>query len=141
MEPRRLSPQEASTLLTRDSEARYVDVRTVAEFSAGHPSGSVVNVPIEFVHPTTGEHFPNESFLLVIEEIFSKDATLIAGADDGERATRAARQLREAGYEKVSVMAEGYESWREHKLPTTRDNRDGISYVSLLTRVKRPRRK
>jgi hypothetical protein len=38
-------------------------------------------------------------------------------------------------------MQEGLPGWRAAKQPTTTDNRDGISYVSLLTPVKRKGKK
>jgi 3-mercaptopyruvate sulfurtransferase SseA len=46
-----------------------------------------------------------------------------------------------AGYTEVAVMPEGVTSWRKAGLPTTADNRDGISYVSLLMKVKRKGKK
>ena len=45
--------------------------------------------------------------------------------------------LEAAGISSV-VVAGGMEAWRAALLPTTRDNRDGVSYVSLLLKVRRP---
>ena len=141
-----ISPQQVNTLLTENTEATYIDVRTVAEFSTGHPKGNivkgnVVNVPLVFFHPTSKEVFPNESFLQVMEEFHPKDAQLITGCDDGERAKQAAQKLTEAGYTNIAVMEPGFPGWRQAKLPTTSENRDGMSYVSLLTTVKRKGKK
>ena len=136
-----MSPQEVNTALSGDEPATYVDVRTVAEFSTGHPRGKVVNIPLVFFHPTSKEVFPNQSFLQVVEDLYAKDARLITGCDDGARAEQAAQKLAEAGYSNVCVMPDGFPGWRKHKLPTTQDNRDGISYVSLLTQVKRKKGK
>jgi len=97
---------------------------------------SVGRREIVFYHPTTQEPFPNNSFLLVIEALCSKDTLLVVGCENGERAGQAAEQLLEAGYTDVSVMQGGFAGWREQRLPTTTDNRDGISYVSLLSKVK-----
>jgi rhodanese-related sulfurtransferase len=113
----------------------------VAEFVGGHPKGKVVNVPVSFVHPVSKEVYANESFLLVMEHLYPKDTPLIAGCDEGGRAAEAARRLLDAGYTDISVMAEGFPGWRRHELPATGDNRDGVSYVSLLTRVKRTGKK
>ncbi len=132
-----MSPPEVSAALSGEHPVTYVDVRTVAEFSTGHPKGRVVNIPLVFFHPTTKAVFPNQSFLQVVEDLYAKDAPLITGCDDGERAGQAAHKLAEAGYRDVRVMLGGFPGWRKHQLPTTQDNRDGISYVSLLTRVKR----
>lgn len=141
MNPKVFAPQEVHALLTANPPGVYVDVRTVAEFATGHPRGKVVNIPSVFYHPTTHEVFPNDSFLLVMEALYSKETPLIVGCDNGERAQRAADRLLEAGYTDVAMMQGGFGAWRELKLPTTTDNRDGISYVSLLTRVKQTGKK
>ena len=136
-----LSPREASELLSGNDKAAYVDVRTVAEFAAGHPRGKVVNIPIVFYHPTTKEIYSNGSFLEVVDSLYSKEIPLIIGGDDRGRAQQAAEQLRAAGYTNICVMPEGVHGWRAQKLPTTTDNRDGVSYASLLTPVKRKGKK
>ena len=136
-----ISPPEVRAALGGENPATYLDVRTVAEFSTGHPKGRVVNIPLVFFHPGTEAVFPNQSFLQVVEDLYAKDAPLITGCDNGERAGQAAQKLAEAGYSDVRVMPDGFPGWRKHQLPTTQDNRDGISYVSLLTRVKRKRSK
>jgi len=136
-----LTPQEVRAVLTANPAALYIDVRTVAEFASGHPRGKVVNIPVVFHHPTTKETFQNNSFLLIVGDLCAKDRALIVGCDTGERATQAANQLLGAGYMDVAVMPEGFTGWRKSGLPTTTDNRDGISYVSLLTKVKRKGKK
>jgi rhodanese-related sulfurtransferase len=141
MNPKILTPQETHAVLTTNSAAVYIDVRTVAEFAAGHPRGKVVNIPFVFHHPTTKDIYPNTSFLEVIEALYDKAAPLIVGCDGTERAQQAADTLVQAGYADVSVMQEGLPGWRAARLPTTTDNRDGISYASLLTPVKRKGKK
>lgn len=141
MDHKVMSPQEVDAALVGENPATYVDVRTVAEFSNGHPKGKVVNIPLVFFHPTSREVFPNDSFLQVVEDLYPKDAPLIAGCDDGERAQQAAQKLAEAGYTNICVMPDGFSGWNKQQLPTTKDNRDGISYVSLLTQVKRKKGK
>lgn len=141
MNPKMLTPQEVHALMRAGPAVVYIDVRTVAEFASGHPRGRVVNVPLVFYHPTTKEVYPNASFLLVIEDLCAKETPLVVGCDTGERALQAARQLLEAGYANVAVMRDGFSGWRAGGLPVTTDNRDGISYVSHLTRVKRKGKK
>ena len=136
-----LSPQEVRDLLSNNDNATYIDVRTVAEFAAGHPRGKIVNIPIVFHHPTTKEIYPNGSFLEVVASLYGKDAPLIIGGEDEARANQAAGQLQDVGYTNIYVMSEGVSGWRAQKLPTTTDNRDGISYTSLLTPVKRKGKK
>jgi len=141
MSPKELTPQDVHKVMTTNPAAVYLDVRTVAEFASGHPRGKVVNIPIVFHHPTTQETYPNNSFLEVVESLYAKDAQIIAGCDNGERSRQAANQLLRAGYANVCVMLDGYPGWKAQKLPTTTDNRNGISYVSLLTPVKRKGKK
>ena len=136
-----LSPREALGLLSSNDEARYIDVRTVAEFAAGHPRGRVVNIPIVFHHPTRREIYPNDSFLAVVASLYDKDRPLIIGGDDGGRTEQAAGRLQGAGYTNVSVMPDGLEGWRAQNLATTTDNRNGVSYVSLLSALKRKGKK
>jgi rhodanese-related sulfurtransferase len=127
--------------LINNAEAAYIDVRTVAEFAAGHPRGKVVNIPIIFRHPTNEETYPNHSFLSVVEELYPKETPLVVGCGQGTRALQAAEQLITAGYSNVATIQNGYAGWKENKLPTTTDTRDGISYVSLLMKVKRKGKK
>ena len=136
-----LSPQETHSLLINNAEVVYIDVRTVAEFAAGHPRGRVVNIPILFRHPTKEDPYPNQSFLAVVEEMYAKETPLVVGCGKETRALQAAEQLVAAGYSHVATMRGGYAGWKENKLPTTTDNRDGVSYVSLLTKVKRKGKK
>ena len=137
MEGAVMSPKEVHALLAQDPAVTYVDVRTVAEFAAGHPKGNVVNIPFGFVQPVSKAVVPNESFVEIIENLYEKDARLIAGCDGGKRAAQAAERLLAAGYTDVSVMPEGLPGWQRHDLPVTRDNSSGISYVSLLTKARR----
>jgi rhodanese-related sulfurtransferase len=136
-----LSPQETHSLLSNNSESVYIDVRTVAEFATGHPRGRVVNIPILFRHPTKEETYPNQSFLTVIEEMYPKEMPLVVGGGKETRALQAVEQLVTAGYSNVATMRGGYSGWQDSQLPTTKDNRDGISYVSLLMKVKRKGKK
>ena len=132
-----LSPEQAHETLTSDPTAVYVDVRTVAEFAKGHPKGRVVNVPVVFFHPHTDDVFQNESFDLVMDHVCSKDTPLIVGCERGPRARQAVERLSQAGYTNLRLMEAGHAGWQAAHLPTTTDNRDGISYVSLLTPAKR----
>lgn len=136
-----LTPQEAFERLKNDDATTYVDVRTVAEFATGHPKGKIINVPIVFFHPTTKAVFQNESFDLVMEEVCPKETPLIVGCEKGSRAKQAVERLAAAGYENVHLMEAGHTGWKAASLPVTADNRDGISYVSLLTPAKRKQKK
>jgi rhodanese-related sulfurtransferase len=130
-------PAAVMLRIASDGDATYVDVRTVAEFAAGHPRGQVINVPIEFYHPKTGAAHPNASFELVMRHAVAMNQALIVGADDGPRAARAADVLRQIGFTEVAVMSAGIGGWRASGLPVTGFNAPGTSYVSLLTPAKR----
>lgn len=132
-----LEPGDVAVQIGENGNATYVDVRTVAEFAKGRPAGRTINVPILFYHPTTGKEHANESFRLVATHTCKPDAVLIVGADTHDRCQRGALELREAGFENVSTMPSGLSGWRKSGLQITRDNRDGVSYVSLLTPAKR----
>jgi rhodanese-related sulfurtransferase len=128
-----ITPEETAERIGADGDATYVDVRTVAEFAKGRPRGRAINVPIVFHHPRTGADHPNERFRLVMAHARPHDTPLIVGGDDDGRAARAARELLDAGFAQVVVMTAGLPGWRARGLPVTGDNRDGVSYVSLLT--------
>ncbi len=132
-----ISPQGALERIGSDGDATYVDVRTVAEFAQGRPKGRALNVPIEFYHPKTGATHNNEAFVLVMNHAAGADSTLIIGADDGERAAQAAAVLEAEGYSAVEIMLGGLPKWQAAGLPVTGDNRDGVSYASLLTAARR----
>jgi rhodanese-related sulfurtransferase len=132
-----VSAQETFEKINQSENTVYVDVRTVAEFVEGHPKGKVVNIPIVFFHPKTGNTHPNDAFTLVANHELSHNDSIIVGADNGDRATVAAECLNEAGFANISVMEGGLPGWREQELPVTRDNRPGVSYVSLLTPARR----
>ncbi|NQV20860.1 MAG: rhodanese-like domain-containing protein [Rhodospirillales bacterium] len=123
-----------------DGKATYIDVRTVAEFAAGRPKGRAINVPIEFTHPTTKEIHANTAFELVMQHTLDPATPLIVGADDGPRAAQAAEALAVAGFTDIAVLADGLPGWQTAGLPVTKDNRDGVSYVSLLTPARRAKK-
>jgi rhodanese-related sulfurtransferase len=133
-----INPLEAFAELDADATATYVDVRVVAEFAVRHPKiTKVANVPFVFFHPTTKETHPNDSFLLVMNDIFAKDSRIVLGADDGPRAEEAAQALIADGFTNLVAMSQGHAGWAKFNLATTADNRPGTSYVSLLTPAKR----
>ncbi len=133
-----LAPTEAFDRLQADSAITLVDVRAVGEFAQGRPLGRVINVPVAFCHPTTGEFVPNKDFGHIVGTVLGEvSAVLVGGADDA-RVADAANLLVAAGFKSVGAVAGGMDAWRNALLPTTRDNRDGVSYVSLLMRVRRP---
>ncbi len=132
-----LSPADVRRLFSEDPAAQYIDVRTVGEFAEGRPLLRAVNLPFVFHTPQQGAEVPNGSFTELVSFLFPTDTLLVLGGGADDRASRAAAALVAAGYSRISVLAGGFDAWRAALQPTTRDNRDGVSYVSLLTRFRR----
>ena len=101
-----VTPQEAKQLLDSDAGYVYLDVRTVAEFEAGHVPGSL-NIPYLTINPA-GERIINDEFLPVAEVVIPKDARLIVGCRSGARSKMAQSVLDEAGYATVSNVLGGF---------------------------------
>ncbi len=133
-----IEPEMLHEAWRENPPALYIDVRTVAEFAKGRPKGPAVNIPWLFYYPGTRAEHPNESFLLVIEALYAKDSPLVLGCLDDTRATPAAQCLAAAGYLNLRILRGGFAAWRAKQQMSSTDNRPGVSYVSLLTRVKRP---
>lgn len=143
---KQISVKDAHDTLEKDPGATYIDVRTVREFTAGHPQGAV-NIPVAF--PNTGRGMMlNEEFVRVVEGHFPKDKKIIVGCQVGPRADAAARLLEEAGYNDVSSVQGGFggmrspsgeviaEGWAGLGYPVSQDNGAGVSYDSLASKVR-----
>lgn len=136
-----ITPQEAYDLLEKGPGCVYIDVRTVREFSAGHPQGAV-NIPVAFPDPAQGMVL-NQDFVKVVEANFPKDKKIIVGCQAGPRSDAAARLLAEAGYQDISSMQGGFggmrdpfgrviaPGWSTLGLPVSQENGEGVSYESL----------
>jgi rhodanese-related sulfurtransferase len=108
MPVKRVKPPEAAALLAEGW--KYVDVRSVPEFEAGHPTGAV-NVPL--LHLAAGGMTPNPEFQTVVEKVFGKDDKLVMGCRSGARSLRAAELLASWGYTNVVDMSGGFEGERD----------------------------
>jgi rhodanese-related sulfurtransferase len=142
---KQISVKEAHDILEEDPNAIYIDVRTVREFTAGHPEGAV-NIPVAFPNP--GGMTLNEDFVRVVERHFPKEKKLVVGCQVGPRADAAARLLGDAGYKDVSSVQGGFggmrapsgeviaEGWLGLGYPVSKENGEGISYDSLAAKLK-----
>jgi len=110
MPTRRVSPQEARTMMEQEG-FRYVDVRSTAEFTAGHPSESY-NVPVANSGP--GGMTPNPDFVAVMEASFPHDAKLVIGCMAGGRSARACAMLEQAGYTQIVDQRAGFDGARDN---------------------------
>jgi rhodanese-related sulfurtransferase len=135
---RRVLPPEAAELLKQGW--RYVDVRSIPEFDAGHPEGAA-NVPL--LHMQGGRMAPNPDFQRVMLANFPKDAQLVIGCKAGPRSVQAAALLEASGYTSVVDMRGGFggerdalgrvtvPGWVEAGLPVEKVAPPGQSYAEL----------
>lgn len=139
---RRISPKEASLLMA--AGYTYVDVRSIPEYEASHPVGSV-NIPLLHQDPARGM-VPNAEFTKVVEANFAKDAKLIVGCQAGGRSYRAAEALTRAGYSDVVDQRAGFggvrdpntgsivePGWRDAGLPV--ESAPGQPYAALAAKA------
>ncbi len=137
-DPVRKSPQEVDALV-RDHGYVHVDVRTEAEWSAGHPAGAL-NVPSMLAGPSG--MVENPDFVPVMTALFAKDARLVLGCKTGRRSLNAARALLAAGFTDVVDQRAGFEGardpfgkvvepgWAAAGLPTEKET-PGAAYPEL----------
>ena len=113
MEIRQTTPAEAHATLTREPGAVYLDVRTEAEFEAGHPAGAR-NVPVVFFDPATRQPAPNPDFVATVERSLPRTTKLLVGCQSGVRSMRACELLAEAGWTDVTNVSGGFGGARDH---------------------------
>ncbi len=104
----RVSPAEAKQLM--DEGYIYLDVRTEAEYAAGHPKGAH-NVPVMIA--AGGGMAPNPDFLAVVQKAYAKDQKLVLGCRSGVRSMRAAEMMIAAGYTNVIDQRAGFDGPRD----------------------------
>ncbi|MBC7727894.1 MAG: rhodanese-like domain-containing protein [Microbacteriaceae bacterium] len=97
-----VGPAEAVRLINREKGV-LIDVCEPAEFAAGHAVGAR-NIPLGTI--AGSKDLPS-----------NKTLPLVLLCASGARAGRAAGLLRQAGYEKATVVTGGLPAWREAGLP------------------------
>jgi hydroxyacylglutathione hydrolase len=98
-------PQIEPRELARKPGPTFVDVRTDAEWQAGHLQ-SAIHIPLGYLADRLSE--------------IPKDQPIVTHCRAGGRSAIAASLLRRAGFQDVSNLAGGYDAWVEAGLPTTR---------------------
>lgn len=93
---------------------RYLDVRTVDEFNAGHVVGAT-NIP--FMFKVGSGMTKNPNFLEEVSKTFGKDDEILIGCLSGRRSLMAASELSSAGFTGLTDVAGGYSSWVQNNLP------------------------
>ena len=145
MDIEQLSPQATHDALDSDSQAVYLDVRTVEEFADGHPAGAI-NIPITILGPDGGMLW-NPEFLIVVEAVLSRDRRILCGCKSGGRSQMAAEVLLEHGYRDIANVSGGFcgahdsdghlaiPGWKEAGLPSNSDVDETNSYAALKQAV------
>ena len=141
MAVRRVSVLEAKKLV--DEGYCYLDVRTVEEFAARHPTGAV-NVPLSMVGPAGS--IANPEFMSVIMGMFAPDAKVVVGCSTGVRSLHAAEMLVAAGYTGVVEMRAGLDGarnafgaktekgWADEALPVSAGDDSGAYFAVKAAR-------
>jgi len=134
MAVKRVSPEEALELMRGQGYA-YLDVRSVPEFSLGHPAGAY-NVPLIHMGPAGSQ--PNSRFLQVIEQRFAKNAPIVVGCRTSARSQQAASILEQAGFSNLLIQQAGFvgpspmePGWEPSGLPTSLEAETGRSWDEL----------
>jgi rhodanese-related sulfurtransferase len=124
-------PPEAHETLKKNPDAIYLDVRTEAEFAAGHPAGAI-NIPV-MNRSGAGQMQLNLEFLDVAEKVLPRGKKLVVGCLAGGRSQRACEMLEEAGFTDLTNMVGGFggqrdasgqvvvAGWKDAGLPVTND--------------------
>ncbi len=136
--PKRVTPPEAAELLKQGW--RYIDVRSIPEYEAGHPEGAL-NVPL--LHMQNGRMIGNPAFGQVMEANFKKDDQVVVGCKMGGRSLQAATLLEAAGFTNVVDVRGGFSGerdpygrvlvpgWADSGLPVTTTSAPGTTYAEL----------
>jgi rhodanese-related sulfurtransferase len=142
MSVKRVSPEEAQGLVQNEGYV-YVDVRSIPEFEAGHPTGAY-NVPWKHMDATGVSD--NDDFVAVMEATFGRDAKLVLGCKSGGRSLAAAQTLVDEGFSDVVDQRAGYigtvgpkgpeAGWAPKGLPTSQVAEAGRAYSALAPKAK-----
>jgi len=106
------TPVEAYQKLGREPGAVYLDVRTEAEFEAGHPAGAR-NVPVVFFDPGTHRPTPNPDFVATVTRSIPSTTKLLIGCQAGGRSQHACELLAQAGFTDVANVRGGFGGARD----------------------------
>ena len=109
---RNLDPKSAHDLMQQSPGHVFLDVRTVEEYDAGHPAGSV-NVPWALRDPASGGMAPNPDFVPAVQQRFPKTTRVFASCLGGVRSMNACRALESAGWTDLVNVDSGWGGKRD----------------------------
>ena len=135
---KRVLPKEAASLMGEGWV--YLDVRSIPEFEAGHPTGAM-NIPL--LHHQNGMMVPNDAFQPMVEKHVPKDCKVLVGCKMGGRSAQAAAFMEALGYTQVLDVRAGFlgeqdmmgriscPGWVDEGLPVSKEAEPGRSYADL----------
>ncbi len=141
-----ITPPEAKAFLDQNSDALYIDVRSIPEFLRGHPE-KALNIPLNHLNEQSRQMLPNSHFLKVVSAHFPKDKKLVIGCQAGGRSQQACDMLEAAGYTQLYNMLGGFgggrnfetgepvQGWSAEGLPVSTENGEGVGYESLAEKI------
>lgn len=102
-----LSPSSAIRLMNNHEDALILDVRTAADYKAGHIKGAR-NIPLSEL----------DSAIAGMSE--DKNKPVLVYCNSGNTVNRAIKALKKAGFEQVNNLEGGIAAWKEANLPLSK---------------------
>jgi rhodanese-related sulfurtransferase len=102
-----LSPSSAIRLMNNHEDALVLDVRTAADFKAGHIKGAR-NIPLSDL----------DNAIAGLSE--DKKKPVLVYCNSGNTVNRAIKSLKKAGFEQVNNLEGGIAAWKEANLPLSK---------------------
>lgn len=99
-----VSASAAIRLINNNDDILILDTRSAADFKSGHIKGAV-NVPLSEFADAVKKYADH------------KNKPVLVYCNSGNTVTRAIKQLKSAGYEKINNLEGGIATWKEAKLP------------------------
>lgn len=107
-----IPPERFAQLRGSDEPAPLIDVRTPAEYRAGHIPGAQL-LPLDQLDPDTlGARLGQYGI--------APDQTIYLTCHSGARAQQAVERLRDAGFHRLALIQGGTAAWEQAGLPLTR---------------------
>ena len=113
-----ISPKAASVLASQDAQVKFLDVRSVLEFSQAHIKDSI-NLPIDML-------------VMKVNELSQAKQSYIVLCRTGNRSSMAADMLIQSGIHSVKVMDGGITAWQKEGLALVK----GEGGISLERQVR-----
>ncbi len=136
-----LDPKTTWDHVQSDPQALILDVRTVEEFTAGHPQNAY-NIPILCLDARTGQKVPNLDFDDLVQSQIPKDKNIYLSCHSGQRSMMAAMKMEAMGYDQLVNVKGGFAGsqdttgWQDCGLPTAEGRPEGRSYDDLTQKAK-----